>query len=48
VILIMLDNTTQGEPQRYENKYKTLNLIITALDKNLYDRVAHLKTAHDV
>jgi hypothetical protein len=32
----------------YENNYKTLNLITTALDRNAYDRVSHLKTAHDV
>jgi hypothetical protein len=38
---------TQGGLQRYENKYKTLNLITTALGRNVYDRVAHLET-HDV
>jgi hypothetical protein len=38
----------QGELQMYENNYKTLNLITTALGRNVYDRVAHLKTAHDV
>jgi hypothetical protein len=27
VIPVMLDNATQGEVQRYENNYKTLNLI---------------------
>jgi hypothetical protein len=43
-----LDNTTQGEVQRYENNYKALNLITTALGRNVYDRVSHLKTAHDV
>jgi hypothetical protein len=32
----------------YENNYKTLNLITTALGRNMYDRVAHLETAHDV
>jgi hypothetical protein len=48
VILTMLDNVTQGELQRYENKYKALNLITTALDRNVYDRVSHLETAHDV
>jgi hypothetical protein len=26
----------------------TLNLITTALGRNVYDRVAHLETAHDV
>jgi hypothetical protein len=38
----------QGELQRYENNYKALNLITTALGRNVYDRVAHLETAHDV
>jgi hypothetical protein len=42
------DNVTQGELQSYENNYKTLNLITTALDRNVYDRVAHLETAHDI
>jgi hypothetical protein len=32
----------------YENNYKTLNLITTALARNMYDRVAHLETADDV
>jgi hypothetical protein len=45
---VMLDNATQGEVQRYENNYKALNLITTALDRNVYDRVSHLKIAHDV
>jgi hypothetical protein len=48
VISAMLDNATQGELQRYENNYKTLNLITTALGRNVYNRVAHLETAHDV
>jgi hypothetical protein len=43
-----LDNGTQGELQRYENNYKPLNLITTALGRNVYDRVSHLETAHDV
>jgi hypothetical protein len=43
-----LDHTTQGELQRYKNNYKTLNLITIALGGNVYDRVAHLETAHDV
>jgi hypothetical protein len=43
-----LDHATQGELQRYENNYKTLNLITTALGRNVYDRVAHLEMAHDV
>jgi hypothetical protein len=48
VIPDTLDHMTQGELQRYENNYKTLNLIIIALGRNVYDRVAHLETAHDV
>jgi hypothetical protein len=41
-------NATQGELQRYENNYNALNLISTTLGRNVYDRVSHLKTAHDV
>jgi hypothetical protein len=48
VIPATLDNAAQGELQRYENNYKTLNLITTALGRNVYDRVVHLETAHDV
>jgi hypothetical protein len=48
VILTTLENATQGEMQRYENNYKALNLITTALGRNVYDRVSHLETDHDV
>jgi hypothetical protein len=48
VILDTLDHATQSELQRYENNYKTLNLVTTALGRNVYDRVAHLEMAHDV
>jgi hypothetical protein len=48
MILAMLENATDGELQRYENNYKALNLITTALVRNVYDRVSHLETAHDV
>jgi hypothetical protein len=48
VIPDTLDHVTQGELQGYENNYKTLNLITTALGRNVYDRVANLETAHDV
>jgi hypothetical protein len=48
VIPMTLVNVTQGELQRYENNYKALNLITTALGRNVYDRIAHLETAHDV
>jgi hypothetical protein len=45
VIPATLDNATQVELQRYENNYKTLNLITT---RNVYDKVAHLETVYDV
>jgi hypothetical protein len=48
VILVMLDNATHGELQRYKNNYKVLNLVTTALGRNVYDRVSHLETAHDM
>jgi hypothetical protein len=48
IILAMLENATHGELQRYENNYKALNLITTALGRNVYDCVSHLKTANDV
>jgi hypothetical protein len=48
VIPDTLDHAVQGELQSYENNYKTLNLITTALGRNVYDRVPHLETAHDV
>jgi hypothetical protein len=34
--------------QRYENKYKALNLISTTLCRNVFDRVLHLETGHVV
>jgi hypothetical protein len=48
VISDTLDHVTQGELQRYENNFKALNLITTALGRNVYDRVAHLETAYDI
>jgi hypothetical protein len=48
VIPDSLDHATQGELQRYKNNYKVLNLIITTLGRNVYDRVAHLESAHGV
>jgi hypothetical protein len=48
VIPDTLDHATQGELQRYENNYKSLNLITTTLGRNVYDRVAHLEMTHDV
>jgi hypothetical protein len=48
VIPVTLNNVTQGDLQRYENNCIALNLITTALGRNVYDRVAHLETTHDV
>jgi hypothetical protein len=48
VIPATLDHGTQGEMQRYENNYNALNLITTALGRNVYDRVVHLETTHDI
>jgi hypothetical protein len=48
VIPATLDNAAHAELQRYKNNYKALNLITTALGRNVYDRVSHLKFAHDV
>jgi hypothetical protein len=48
VIPDTLDHATHGGLQRYENNYKSLYLITTALGRNMYDRVAHLEMAHDV
>jgi hypothetical protein len=48
VISATVDNTIQGEVQRYENNYKALNLNTTALGRNVYDHVLHVEIAHDV
>jgi hypothetical protein len=48
VIPDTLDHVIKGELQRYENSYKTLNLITTTLGRNVYDMVAHLEMSHDV
>jgi hypothetical protein len=48
VIPATLDNAAQDELQRYENNNKDLNLITTALDRNVYDRVCYLEIAHNV
>jgi hypothetical protein len=48
VIPATLNNATQDELQIYENNYKALNLIATALGRNVYDRVAHIEIIHDV
>jgi hypothetical protein len=48
VIPTTIENATQGELQMYENNYKALNIITTALGKNVYDHVSYLETAHNV
>jgi hypothetical protein len=48
VIPMTLDNVTQSKLQMYENNYKSLNLINTALCMSIYDRIAHLKTVNDI
>jgi hypothetical protein len=48
VISVTLDSVTQHEMHRYENNYKAFNLITTALGRNVYDKVSHTETAHDV
>jgi hypothetical protein len=48
VISATLENAIQGGLQRYENNYKALNLITTALCRNVYDHIVHIETAHDI
>jgi hypothetical protein len=48
VIPATLNNATHGEVQMYENNYEALNFITTTLGRNVYDRVSHLETAHDI
>jgi hypothetical protein len=48
VIPVTIDNARHGELQRYDNNYKTLNLITTTLGKNVYDTISYLETAHGV
>jgi hypothetical protein len=43
VIPAILDNAIQCELQRYKNNSTALNLITTAIGRNVYDRVTHLK-----
>jgi hypothetical protein len=40
VIPTTLDNATQGELQMYKNNYRALNLITTALGRNVYDSLS--------
>jgi hypothetical protein len=53
VIPTMLDNATQGKLQMYENNFKALNLITTALGRsdvwlklcNNYERSSEIKSS---
>jgi hypothetical protein len=48
VIPTMLENATTAKLMKYENNYKALNLITTALSRNVYDRISHLESVHAV
>jgi hypothetical protein len=48
VIPNTLNHAPQGELQMYQNNYKALNLIATALGRKVYDILSHLETTHDV
>jgi hypothetical protein len=48
VVPMMLENATAAELTKYENNYKALNLITTALGRNAYDRISLLESAHAV
>jgi hypothetical protein len=48
VIPTTLENATAAELMKYENNYKALNLITTALGRNVYDRISHLESTHAV
>jgi hypothetical protein len=43
-----LNQGTDHLVSQYENNYKALNLISTALGRKVYDRVSQLETVHDV
>jgi hypothetical protein len=48
IIPMMLENATTTESMKYRNNYKALNLITTALGRNVYGRISHLESAHAV
>jgi hypothetical protein len=48
VIPTMLENATNAELPKYENNYKALNFITTALCRNVYDHTSNLESAHVV
>jgi hypothetical protein len=48
IIPTTLENATAAELMKYENNYKALNLLTTVLDRNVYDHISHLESAHAV
>jgi hypothetical protein len=48
VIPMTLENATTAELTKYENNYKALNRITTALSRNVYDRISHLESVQAV
>jgi hypothetical protein len=48
IIPTMIENATVADLTKYENNYKPLNLITTALGRNVYDRISHLESAHAI
>jgi hypothetical protein len=48
IIPTTLENATAAELMKYENNYKALNLLTTVLDRNVYDHISHLESAHVV
>jgi hypothetical protein len=48
IIPMTLENATAAELMKYENNYMALNLITTALGRNVYDCISHLESVHVV
>jgi hypothetical protein len=48
VIPTTLENATAAKLAKYENNYKALNLITTALGRNVYDHISHLESAYAI
>jgi hypothetical protein len=48
VIPTTLENATATELMKYENNYKSMNLITTDLGRNEYDCISHLESTHVV
>jgi hypothetical protein len=48
IIPTTFENATVAELTKYANNYKALNLITTALGRNVYDHISHLESTHIV